>query len=195
MSNEPAVVTPEKTIAAPISPPPVVSTLLPSNGTPLKTSNSPAKNPGIKLPSIADIKSVKFELKKEEKKDEEILPTNEFSYGDFKHYWDEAIAQVAAKNQTSTNVMISHLQPELKEDKIHLVFNNKVQLELFQSEKPFIAGYLRNKLQNYDIDFVIEMNSIELDTTPYTNSEKFKAMTAKNANLQTLRDVLGLDIN
>jgi DNA polymerase-3 subunit gamma/tau len=123
------------------------------------------------------------------------LPTNEFSYGDFKHYWDEAIAQVAAKNQTSTNVMISHLQPELKEDKIHLVFNNKVQLELFQSEKPFIAGYLRNKLQNYDIDFVIEMNSIELDTTPYTNSEKFKAMTAKNANLQTLRDVLGLDIN
>jgi DNA polymerase-3 subunit gamma/tau len=195
MSNEPAVVTPEKTIAAPISPPPVVSTLLPSNGTPLKTSNSPAKNPGIKLPSIADIKSGKFELKKEEKKDEEILPTNEFSYGDFKHYWDEAIAQVAAKNQTSTNVMISHLQPELKEDKIHLVFNNKVQLELFQSEKPFIAGYLRNKLQNYDIDFVIEMNSIELDTTPYTNSEKFKAMTAKNANLQTLRDVLGLDIN
>jgi DNA polymerase-3 subunit gamma/tau len=195
MSNEPAVVTPEKTIAAPISPPPVVSTLLPSNGTPLKTSNSPAKKPGIKLPSIADIKSGKFELKKEEKKDEEILPTNEFSYGDFKHYWDEAIAQVAAKNQTSTNVMISHLQPELKEDKIHLVFNNKVQLELFQSEKPFIAGYLRNKLQNYDIDFVIEMNSIELDTTPYTNSEKFKAMTAKNANLQTLRDVLGLDIN
>ena len=54
---------------------------------------------------------------------------------------------------------------------------------------------VRNKLQNYDIDFVIEMNSIELDTTPYTNSEKFKAMTAKNANLQTLRDVLGLDIN
>jgi hypothetical protein len=39
------------------------------------------------------------------------------------------------------------------------------------------------------------MNSVELDTTPYTNSEKFKAMTAKNANLQTLRDVLGLDIN
>jgi hypothetical protein len=147
MSNEPAVVTPEKTIAAPISPPPVVSTLLPSNGTPLKTSNSPAKNPGIKLPSIADIKSGKFELKKEEKKDEEILPTNEFSYGDFKHYWDEAIAQVAAKNQTSTNVMISHLQPELKEDKIHLVFNNKVQLELFQSEKPFIAGYLSSLLR------------------------------------------------
>ncbi len=195
MSNEPVVAAPEKIISTPVSAPPVVSTPLPSNGTPLKTSNSPAKNPGIKLPSIADIKSGKFELKKGEKKEEENLPTNEFSYGDFKHYWDEAIAQVAAKNQTSTNVMISHLQPELKEDKIHLVFNNKVQLELFQSEKPFIAGYLRDKLQNFNIDFVIEMNSVELDTTPYTNSEKFKAMTAKNANLQTLRDVLGLDIN
>ena len=195
MSNEPVVAAPEKTISTPVSAPPVVSTPLPRNGTALKTSNSPEKNPGIKLPSIADIKSGKFELKKEEKKEEENLPTNEFSYGDFIHYWDEAIAQVAAKNQTSTNVMISHLQPELKEDKIHLVFNNKVQLELFQSEKPFIAGYLRDKLQNFDIDFVIEMNSVELDTTPYTNSEKFKAMTAKNANLQTLRDVLGLDIN
>lgn len=169
---------------------------MPSGGTPLKTNGNGNKSAAIKLPSIADIKSGKFELKKEEKKEEIIQPTNEFSYGDFKHYWDEVIAQIAAKNQASTNVMIAHLQPELKDNvNIHLSFNNKVQLELFQTEKPFIAGYLRDKLQNYDIDFVIEMNTAELDSTPYTNSEKFKAMAAKNPNLQALRDILGLDIS
>lgn len=185
-------------------PKPVVNTSIPqampvsaaSSGTPLKNAGNSTKSNNIKLPSIADIKSGKFELKKEEKKEEIIQPTNEFSYGDFKHYWDEAIAQIASKNQASTNVMISHLQPELKENvNIHLSFNNKVQLELFQTEKPFIAGYLRDKLQNYDIDFVIEMNTEELDSTPYTNSEKFKAMATKNPNLQTLRDILGLDVS
>ncbi len=170
---------------------------MPSNGgTPLKTNTSSGKKPAIKLPSIADIKSGKFELKKEEKADDVVLPTQDFSYGDFKHYWDEAIAQIAAKNQASINVMIANLQPELKENTaIHLQFNNKIQLELFQSEKPFIAGFLREKLQNYNIDFVIEMNTIELDSTPYTNAEKFKSMTTKNPNLQVLRDVLGLDIS
>ena len=76
MSNEPVVAAPEKTISTPVSAPPVVSTPLPSNGTPLKTSNSPAKNSGIIRPSIADIKYGKCELKKEEKKEEENLPTN-----------------------------------------------------------------------------------------------------------------------
>jgi len=170
---------------------------MPSNGgTPLKTNTSSGKKPAIKLPSIADIKSGKFELKKEEKVEEANLPTNDFSYGDFKHYWDEAIAQIAAKNQASINVMIANLQPELKDNTaIYLQFNNKIQLELFQSEKPFIAGYLREKLQNYTLDFVIEMNTTELDSTPYTNAEKFKSMSSKNPNLQVLRDVLGLDIS
>lgn len=183
--------------STPIKPSPsAVNTSVPMSGTPLKNTSSSTKSNSIKLPSIADIKSGKFELKKEEKKEEVILPTNDFSYGDFKQYWDEAIAKIAAKNQASTNVMIAHLQPELKDNtNIHLSFNNKVQLELFQTEKPFIAGYLRDKLQNYDIDFVIEMNTEELDSTPYTNSEKFKAMVAKNPNLQTLRDILGLDVS
>lgn len=187
----------EESIVNTTIPDTITSTIsIPSGGTPLKTNGNGNKNSAIKLPSIADIKSGKFELKKEEKKEEVIQPTNEFSYGDFKHYWDEVIAQIAAKNQASTNVMIAHLQPELKDNvNIHLSFNNKVQLELFQTEKPFIAGYLRDKLQNYDIDFVIEMNTAELDSTPYTNSEKFKAMAAKNPNLQALRDILGLDIS
>lgn len=168
----------------------------PITGTPLKANTSSTKKPAIKLPSIADIKSGKFELKKEEKQEEAVLPTQDFSYGDFKHYWDEAIAQIASKNQTSINVMIANLQPELKDNtNIHLQFNNKIQLELFQTEKPFIAGYLREKLQNYNIDFVVEMNSTEQDNTPYTNAEKFKAMVSKNPNLQVLRDALGLDVS
>lgn len=167
-----------------------------NGGSPLKSNTGTGKKPAIKLPSIADIKSGKFELKKEEKVEDVVLPTQDFSYGDFKHYWDEVIAQIAAKNQASINVMISNLQPELKDNTaIYLQFNNKIQLELFQTEKPFIAGYLREKLQNYNIDFVIEMNTTEQDSTPYTNAEKFKSMTAKNPNLQVLRDVLGLDIS
>ena len=73
---------------------------MPSGGTPLKTNGNGNKSAAIKLPSIADIKSGKFELKKEEKKEEIIQPTNEFSYGDFKHYWDEVFAQIAAKKSS-----------------------------------------------------------------------------------------------
>lgn len=160
----------------------------------LKPSATSAKSNSIKLPSISDIKSGKFELKKEEKKVEIELPKNDFSYGDFKHYWDEAIAQISAKNQASTNAMIAQLNPDLQGLKIHLTFNNKVQQELFQTERPFISGYLRDKLQNFDLDFELKIDTTTQDSTPYTNSEKFKAMAEKNPNLQVLRDVLGLDI-
>lgn len=173
-----------------------ISSEAPISGSTPKKINPGNKTQSVKLPSIADIKSGKFELKKEEKKEDIELPTKEFSYSDFKHYWDEAISKIAAKNQTSTNVMIANLHPELKnETKIHLTFNNKVQLELFQTERPYLAGYLREKLQNFDIDFVIEINTTEQDNTPYTNAEKFKAMAAKNPNLQVLRDMLGLDVS
>lgn len=168
----------------------------PTGSTPIKTSGTGTRANSIKLPSIADIKSGKFELKKEEVKVEEYHPRNEFSYGDFKHYWDEAIAQILAKNQASINVMISNINPELKNDTdIVVTFNNKVQSDLFVSEQPFLLGYLKSKLQNHDLRFIIEINTTDQDNTPYTNSEKFKAMAAKNPNLQTLRDVFGLDIS
>lgn len=188
--------TPTPAQSAPLSLESPVAQMPQTGGSPLKSNAGSTKKPSIKLPSIADIKSGTFELKKEEKVEEVNQPKQEFSYGDFKHYWDEAIAQIASKNQTSTNVMIANLHPELKNDtEIHLSFNNKVQQDLFNSERPFLAGYLREKLQNFDIDFVIEINTAELDSTPYTNAEKFKAMSTKNPNLQVLRDVLGLDIS
>lgn len=167
-----------------------------TGSTPIKTTSTGTRSNSIKLPSIADIKSGKFELKKEEVKEEEYHPRNAFSYGDFKHYWDEAIAQILAKNQASINVMISNIVPELKNNTdVVITFNNKVQSELFLAEQPFLLGYLKSKLQNHDIKFIIEINTKDQDNTPYTNTEKFKAMAAKNPNLQKLREIFGLDVS
>ncbi len=188
----PSTPNPPAATEAPPKPNPIA---VPTPGsTAIKPNSTTTKSNSIKLPSISDIKSGKFELKKEEKSIEVDLPKNDFSYGDFKHYWDEAITKIAAKNQASTNAMIAQLNPDLQGVKIHLKFNNKVQQELFQTERPFISGYLREKLQNFDIDFELNIDTTTQDTTPYTNSEKFKAMAEKNPNLQVLRDVLGLDI-
>lgn len=169
--------------------------------------NSPIAKPisgikklaALKLPSLADIKSGNYQIQKEEVKETESenLPNNQFDEFDFNQAWAKCIEIISAKNQHSLNAMISAAKPvlDLENFKATIEFNNKIQHDLFISEKPHFIGVLREMIQNYSFDFHLTINVEKEDLVPYTNADKFKVMSAKNSALQKLRESLNLDIN
>lgn len=164
-----------------------------------KPNSGIKKYSSLKLPSLADIKSGNYQLQKEETKETEPenLPINKFDEFDFNQAWAKCVEIIAAKNQHSLNAMISAAKPVLdcNNFKATITFNNKIQHDLFLSEKPHFIGVLREMIQNYSFDFALEINTEKEDLVPYTNADKFKVMSGKNPALLKLKDSFNLDIN
>lgn len=164
-----------------------------------KSNSGIKKSSSLKLPSLAEIKSGNYQLQKEEVKEvePENLPNNKFDEFDFNQAWAKCVEIIAAKNQHSLNAMVSAAKPILdcENFKATITFNNKIQHDLFLSEKPHFIGVLREMIQNYSFDFVLEINTEKEDLVPYTNADKFKVMSGKNPALLKLKESFNLDIN
>lgn len=166
---------------------------------PTRTNTGIKKSSSLKLPSLADIKSGNYQIQKEETKEAEAenLPNNKFDDFDFNQAWSKCVEMIASKNQHSLNAMISAAKPVLdcENFKAKITFNNKIQHDLFLSEKPHFIGILREMIQNHAFDFVLEIDTDKEDLVPYTNADKFKVMSGKNPALIKLKDSFNLDIN
>ena len=164
-----------------------------------KPSSGIKKSSSLKLPSLADIKSGNYQIQKEDVKETEPdnLPNNKFDEFDFNQAWAKCVEIIAAKNQHSLNAMVSAAKPVLDCDNFRakITFNNKIQHDLFLSEKPHFIGTLRETIQNYSFDFDLEINTNKEDLVPYTNADKFKVMSTKNPALLKLKESFNLDIN
>jgi DNA polymerase-3 subunit gamma/tau len=83
--------------------------------------------------------------------------------------------------------------PKLVENfKVEVIVENGVQSHLLLNEKVDILNYLRQNLQNYQIDLspIIQTNTII--RKPITDIEKYQAMLVKNPLLDKLRQEFNL---
>ena len=149
--------------------------------------------------SALSLKSIqkKQQLKKEQvakQPDQENLPSEDFSEEAMISAWNEYTTKV--ENDGKYN-LLSHLTmgvPKLDGSLIHLEFpNSTIKLEV-ERAKYELLGYLREKLQNYDIDLSIEVNETAVKRYAYTPREKYEKLKEKNPLLDNLRKEFDLDI-
>ncbi|WP_114491860.1 DNA polymerase III subunit gamma/tau [Candidatus Ulvibacter alkanivorans] len=149
--------------------------------------------------SALSLKSIqkKQQLKKEQvakQPNQENLPSEDFSEEAMISAWNEYTAKV--ENDGKYN-LLSHLTmgvPKLDGSLIHLEFpNSTIKLEV-ERAKYELLGYLREKLQNYDIDLSIEVNETAVKRYAYTPREKYEKLKEKNPLLDNLRKEFDLDI-
>jgi DNA polymerase-3 subunit gamma/tau len=149
--------------------------------------------------SALSLKSIqkKQELKKEliaNQPDKQNLPTESFDEPQMISAWKEYTDQVEKDGKYN---LLSHLTmgvPKLEASLIHLEFPNetiKVEVERAKHE---LLGFLREKLQNYDIDLSIEVNETAEKRYAYTPREKFEKLKEKNPLIEKLRKEFDLDI-
>lgn len=122
------------------------------------------------------------------------LPTKEFSEESMVQIWNDYSTIIEEEGKYN---LLSHLSmgvPKLEGTTIHLEFpNNTIKLEVERARHELL-GYLREKLENYDIDLSIEVNETAVKRYAYTTREKFEKLKEKNPLIEKLRKDFDLDI-
>ena len=148
---------------------------------------------GFKLPTMEEVRSGSY-VPPVVIKEKEVLPTEAFKASDFTIYWNECIQRLKNRNLVSLNSLLENLDPiAIGDFQYEITVSNKIQSDLFLTEKGAINQHLRTSLNNHNIDFKITINQDLTTNKPYTTSEKFKAMADKKPILLSLKDKLGLD--
>jgi len=149
--------------------------------------------------SALSLKSIqkKQEIKQEmvaNQPDAENLPVNNFSEEEMQAAWKEYTTNVESDGKFN---LLSHLTmgvPKLDGSIIHLEFPNQTIKTEVERAKYELLGFLREKLQNYDIDLDITVNETAEKRYAYTTREKFEKMKEMNPMIEKLRKEFDLDI-
>ena len=147
----------------------------------------------LSLKSIRKKQQMKQELVANQP-DVENLPVNDFTDESMQEAWKEYSTIVEDEGKYN---LLSHLSmgiPKLEGNLIHLEFpNHTIKLEV-ERAKHELLGFLRKKLQNYDINLSIEVNETSEKRYAYTAREKFEKLKEKNPLIDTLRKEFDLDV-
>lgn len=103
----------------------------------------------------------------------------------------KAILKEKGKDSLAT---IFEVIPEISEEKINLLIENKALEDEFLSQKSDFLTYIRKELSNYNVQVVTEVNKDVKLKKAYTPQEKFNKMSEKNPFLNELVKKLDMDV-
>lgn len=123
-------------------------------------------------------------------------PKDDFSEDKLIVHWNEFLNILKSENQIPAFNALQSGKIKLKENfLIYFEFNSATLANEFRLQRERLINFLREKLNNYGIDF--EVKVVANDKVKYikTKSDIFNDLAKKNALLIKLKDELGLDYN
>ena len=126
--------------------------------------------------------------------EEDDLPKDPFTEEQMQKFWVEYVKKIETQGKHNLVSILSIDTPKLRGTAIHLEFpnaTNKIEVERQQYE---LLGYLRQNLNNFDINLVITVNEEMSKKYAYTDMEKFEKLKEKNSNIDLLRKTFDLEI-
>ncbi|WP_139854814.1 DNA polymerase III subunit gamma/tau [Aequorivita sinensis] len=159
----------------------------------IATKRNERKVSALSLKSIQKKQELKQELEANQPKEED-LPVNNFTEEEMLKYWNKYTKKVEKDGKFN---LLSHLTmgtPKLEGAIIHLEFPNHTIKTEVERAKYDLLGYLREKLQNYEVDLDITVNETTEKRYVYSTREKFEKMKEMNPALERLRQEFDLDI-
>lgn len=123
-----------------------------------------------------------------------VLPVEDFSEKEMLKAWQEYSVIVEREGKFN---LLSHLTmgtPKMQGSMIHLEFpNHTIKTEVEQA-KFELLNFLREKLENFDIDLDITVNETAEKKYAYSPREKYEKLKEKNPLIERFRTEFGLDI-
>ena len=185
---------PEPNVAA--EPKPSLGALLPKNTVEEKSEKPTLKRSSTR--SFSNSISINPATQKKETLEAEEIdirnrPKKEFTPEEFastlKNY--KAILKEKGKDSLAS---IFEVIPEVKENLIYLLIENKALSDEFESQKSDFLDYIRKELSNYDIEVKSSINKDFKTKKAYTPQEKFVKMSENNPHLKELVKSLNMDV-
>jgi DNA polymerase-3 subunit gamma/tau len=128
--------------------------------------------------------------------DAEIVqgPTEVFDEQKVIKYWN-AYSQILFDNgkKILTSIVNSN-KPTVVNNSIHFVLPNTLMRDELESAKPALLKYIREKLNNFKVDLVIDVNEEETKKYAYTPQEKYEKLKDKNSAIELLKKTFDLDL-
>ncbi len=147
----------------------------------------------LSIKSIQKKQELKEELVANKPKDRE-LPVQDFNETEMLSAWNDYTKSIEKEGKYN---LLSHLTmgvPKLKGSIIQLEYpNNTIKVEV-ERAKFELLSYLRETLNNFEIDLDITVNEAAVKRYAYTPKEKYKKLKEKNPLIDTLRKEFDLDI-
>lgn len=132
---------------------------------------------------------------KDDERQDQNLPKDDFTEIQLENYWQEYLLQIKEAGRKRIYSSLSNKKLLLKEGfTVELELDNDIQVDFFNEERTEILLFLRNKLNNFSIQFETRKSAETKSLEPYTSQEKYEYMVKKNPMLKKFRDKLDLDL-
>jgi DNA polymerase-3 subunit gamma/tau len=123
------------------------------------------------------------------------LPKDDFDTQSLINIWNEYLEIVKSEGRQKIFSSLSNKPLEVKENfVVELKLENEIQQSFFNEEKPELMRFIRQKLNNFSLQFDIKITKDKQVLEPYSPQEKFEYMVKKNPHLLELKRRLDLDI-
>ncbi len=145
---------------------------------------------GLSLKSLKKKKQEQFENNLNGKK----LPEDAFTYEEFMVLWNKYLDNLRKNHEKNLLSIFNSDQPKIEGSNILMkVANNTIKNDILQN-KERILKYLRTNLNNYKIDFKIEVSEEKEQEFIYYPKEKWEKLIEKYPDLIYLKEEWGLDL-
>ena len=122
------------------------------------------------------------------------LPKDPFTETTFLEVWNTYVNDLHLKGEKILASILKADSPKLKGHMIHLAYPNEMMKVELLKVRPKVLRYLRETLNNYEIDFQITVNEDNTKRFAYTPQEKYELLREKNEALALLRKKFNLDL-
>ena len=140
--------------------------------------------------------SQKKEYKKvDEEENYDNHPRTNFTHEQLKDAWKKYYFNLQDIGERSMASIIASDEPQLYENyQIGISVPNELMFNQLNKGKPKLLRFLREKLNNYGIQIIINLNETVEKKFAYTPQEKFAKLKEKNPLLEKFKTTFGLDL-
>ena len=124
------------------------------------------------------------------------LPDRDFSIDELQAVWQDFLKYREFNGgSVSEQIMLNRAFQLENGTVIHLVLDNLIQETMLNELRYELLGYLRQRLQNRQVQLVSRVAVSETKRNPYTPQERFNALADRNPKLLDLQRLLGLEVD
>jgi DNA polymerase-3 subunit gamma/tau len=159
----------------------------------LAISKNKRRPSALSLTSIERKKELE-NIKVNEFEEVDGLPEDDFNSQTAISLWNAYIERLQKLGEKSVASVMSTNTPTLKGFEIHLELPNKSMKEQMERSKGPLLKFLREKLNNFKVDLIVDVNEEETKRYAYTPLEKFQKLREKNPSMDLLKKTFNLDL-
>ncbi len=124
----------------------------------------------------------------------ENLPQDPFTEEAFHQVWQDYIDGLIEGGEKILASILMADKPVLKDQMILVTYPNQLMKKELLRVRPKVLKHIRSALNNYSVDFEIEVKEENQKRFAYTPQEKYELLKEKNSEISFLRKTFNLEL-